>query len=71
MGRALMDECIRRARDSGAQMLTLHTTDMMQVAMHLYECMGFTRLPEFDFNPVPDVLIKGYRLNLDELSVNL
>jgi predicted N-acetyltransferase YhbS len=29
IGALLMDECVRRARESGAKALTLHTTDMM------------------------------------------
>ncbi len=62
VGRRLMEECIRRARSAGAGTLTLHTTDMMQVAMALYARMGFRRAPEIDFQPAPGVLVKGYRL---------
>ena len=64
VGRRLMDECIRRSRAAGAPALTLHTTDMMRVAMGLYERMGFTRAVELDFTPAPGVVIKGYRLAL-------
>ncbi len=46
--------------------LTLHTTEIMQTAMRLYERMGFVRAPELDFQPAPDVIIKGYRLDLRE-----
>ena len=67
VGAALMDECIRRARQSGATALTLHTADIMQAAMRLYERLGFQRAPELDFEPVPGATIKGYRLSLDEL----
>ena len=62
VGGALMRECVRRARESGAPGITLHTTDMMQTAMRLYERMGFVREPELDLRPLPDVLAKGYRL---------
>jgi GNAT superfamily N-acetyltransferase len=62
---ALMQECVRRARRSRAAALTLHTTDMMQVAMRMYEHMGFVRAPELDFRPAEDVIVKGYRLNLN------
>ena len=68
IGAALMEECVRRARASGAAVLTLHTTDMMQTALRLYEQMGFVRSPELDFHPAPDLTIKGYRLNLEGLS---
>jgi len=64
VGRRLMEECIQRSRGAGAAALTLHTTDMMAVAMRLYERMGFARAPELDFRPVPTMLVKGYRLPL-------
>ena len=66
IGAALIRECIQRARQSGATALTLHTTDMMQVAMGMYERMGFARAPELDFRPDPGITIKGYRLDLNE-----
>jgi ribosomal protein S18 acetylase RimI-like enzyme len=65
IGAALMNECIRRVRDSGTRVLTLHTTDLMQAAMRLYERLGFQRDRELDFEPVPGATVKGYRLNLD------
>jgi GNAT superfamily N-acetyltransferase len=68
IGTALMQTCIRRARQSGTSALTLHTTDMMQVAMHMYKHMGFVRAPEIDFRPDEDVLVKGYRLSLDDTT---
>src|SRR5512136_614828 len=64
IGAALVRECMRRVRQSGAAALTLHTTDMMQVAMRMYERMGFARAPELDFRPGPGITIKGYRLDL-------
>ena len=64
IGVALMQECIRRARQSGAATLGLHTTDMMQVAMRMYESMGFVRVPELDLSPAEGVLVKGYRIDL-------
>jgi GNAT superfamily N-acetyltransferase len=64
IGALLMDECVRRARESGAEALTLHTTDMMRAAMRLYERLGFRRMPELDFEPAPGVTVKGFRLDL-------
>jgi predicted N-acetyltransferase YhbS len=63
---ALVRECVRRARQSGATALTLHTTDLMTVAMGMYERMGFVRAPELDFHPTPSFTVKGYRLALTE-----
>jgi predicted N-acetyltransferase YhbS len=66
IGAALVRECMRRARQSGGAALTLHTTDMMQVAMSMYERMGFVRAPELDFHPAPAMTIKGYRYRFDD-----
>jgi hypothetical protein len=38
----------------------------MHAAVRLYERMGFARAPELDFRPVESVLVKGYRLSLEE-----
>lgn len=64
VGDALMRECVARSRALGAASLTLHTTDMMQAAVRLYERMGFVRAPEIDFEPAPGIAVKGYRLDL-------
>jgi predicted N-acetyltransferase YhbS len=63
VGRRLVEECMRRSRAAGARAITLHTTDMMEVAMALYQRMGFARAPEIDFRPAPTMLVKGYRLS--------
>jgi predicted N-acetyltransferase YhbS len=64
VGAALMRECIGRTRAGGAEALSLHTTDLMQVAKTMYERMGFVRAPEIDFEPAPGILIQGFRLRL-------
>lgn len=65
VGVTLMDECVHRARRSGAAALTLHTTDIMQAAVRLYDRLGFRRAPELDIQPAPGVTVKGYRLGLE------
>jgi GNAT superfamily N-acetyltransferase len=64
IAKALMQECIRRARQSGVDAITLHTTDMMNVAMQMYERMGFVRVPALDFAPAPGRVVKGFRFDL-------
>jgi ribosomal protein S18 acetylase RimI-like enzyme len=66
IGRALMDECVRRGRRRGIRTIGLHTTLMMEVARGMYERMGFVRVPEYDFNPRPDVVVMAYRLDLNK-----
>jgi GNAT superfamily N-acetyltransferase len=68
IGKALLRECIRRARRSGAAALTLHTSDFMEVGRRMYEGMGFVRAPGLDFHPSKDLTVMGYRLPLDETS---
>jgi GNAT superfamily N-acetyltransferase len=64
IGRALMEECIRRCRNQGIVTIGLHTTEIMEVARRMYESMGFVRVPEFDFHPTPGVVVMAYRLDL-------
>ena len=64
IGRRLTKECIRRARAQGYASLTLHTHEIMAVALRMYERMGFVRAPELDYSPVPGEIVKGYRLEL-------
>ncbi len=64
IGRALMDECVRRCRGQGIATIGLHTTKIMDVAHRMYEHMGFTRIPEFDFHPASGVVVTAYRLDV-------
>ena len=65
VGRLLVEECVRRARRMGAAELGLHTSRSMQVAMRMYERMGFVRAPAHDFRPEGAELVEAYRLRLD------
>ena len=64
VGQALVDECVRRARRSGASALGLHTSASMRSAVRMYQRMGFVRAPEYDFQPEGAEIVAGYRLNL-------
>jgi len=65
IGRALLEECVRRARQSGASLLGLHTSESMKVALKLYERMGFVRAPEYDFQPEGAELVQAFLLPLE------
>ena len=64
VGRALTDESLRRAREQGAKVFALHTTQVMAVARAMYERMGFVRYPENDFPITDDFVVMAYRLEL-------
>jgi ribosomal protein S18 acetylase RimI-like enzyme len=62
---ALIEECLRRARQSGAAEVGLHSSASMRVAIQVYERMGFTRVPAGDFQPPGAELVMAYRRRLD------
>ncbi|HEX2049865.1 MAG TPA: GNAT family N-acetyltransferase [Actinomycetota bacterium] len=64
IGRALVEECIARARAAGKTLVVLHTTTWMHAARRLYERLGFVRAPERDRWPAPDVLLLAFELDL-------
>jgi ribosomal protein S18 acetylase RimI-like enzyme len=64
VGRALTSACLDRARAAGRDRLVLHTGPWMPAAIRLYEGMGFVRVPELDFVPVPGVDLIGYAYEL-------
>jgi predicted N-acetyltransferase YhbS len=68
VGRRLVAECIRRAREQGAEALGLHTSASMRVAMDLYRAMGFERARELDFQPEGGEVVEGYVLRLGDVG---
>ncbi|WP_369139879.1 GNAT family N-acetyltransferase [Modestobacter versicolor] len=64
VGEALVRDCLVRARAAGKQRVVLSTGDRMTAAHRLYERLGFTRLPERDWSPVPGVDLRVYSLDL-------
>ena len=69
VGEALVKECVRRARLTGASELGLHTSRSMRAAVRMYERFGFVRVPEHDFQPEGAELVTAYRLRLDEVEL--
>ncbi len=41
VGRALTEECVARAQRDGASVIALHTSPIMEVALPMYQRMGF------------------------------
>ncbi len=55
-GETLVRACVERARSvPGCVRLVLSTQPTMHAAHRLYERLGFVRVPERDWNPLPDL----------------
>ncbi|MGW1068673.1 GNAT family N-acetyltransferase [Streptomyces aureus] len=67
-GEALVRACVGRARSvEGCSRLVLSTQRTMHSAHRLYERLGFTRTPDRDWNPFPeldDIRLLTYELTL-------
>jgi ribosomal protein S18 acetylase RimI-like enzyme len=63
IGRALTEECIRRAERDSAPLIALHTTPIMKVALPMYERMGFTYRHE-----APNIFGVPYGIYVKELA---
>ena len=64
VGEALVRRCLDRARELGQQAVVLSTMDKMAAAHRIYERLGFTRVPDRDWSPVPGVTLLAYRRDL-------
>ncbi len=65
VAKALVNECIQRAKAKGHRYIGLHTADFMENALVLYSRLGFERLPQYDFEPSDDgVVVKAFRLKI-------
>lgn len=63
VGKALAEECLARARRDGARSFALHTSELMKVALPMYQRMGFTWLAA-----APDIHGVRYGIYLKELD---
>jgi ribosomal protein S18 acetylase RimI-like enzyme len=64
IGELLVATCLDRARAAGKRRMVLSTDPLMAAAHRLYRRLGFTRLPERDWSPVPgtDLLVYAREL---------
>ncbi|MFI6651783.1 GNAT family N-acetyltransferase [Streptomyces sp. NPDC050529] len=64
-GEALVRACIDRARGTaGVTGIVLSTLPAMRGAHRIYGRLGFVRTPERDWNPIDDLKLLAYRLDL-------
>ena len=64
----LIRESVRTIREWGADTLHLHTSDIMESAVRLYERLGFERAFDKEFQS-GTVLVKSYRLSLADAAL--
>jgi ribosomal protein S18 acetylase RimI-like enzyme len=64
IGRLLVTACLDRARTAGKRRVVISTGSRMTAAQRLYERLGFVRLPERDWKPVPDIDLLVYARDL-------
>jgi ribosomal protein S18 acetylase RimI-like enzyme len=64
VGDLLVGACLDRARAAGKRRMVLSTDPRMGAAHRLYERLGFTRLTERDWSPLPGVNLLAYVLEL-------
>ena len=65
VGRALVTECLERARAECMREVLLSSLQQMTAAHALYREFGFVRAPELDHSPKPHVHLWAFRLTLD------
>ncbi|TKJ30544.1 GCN5 family acetyltransferase [Blastococcus sp. CCUG 61487] len=64
VGHLLVSSCLDRARAAGKRRMVISTDPRMTAAHRLYERLGFTRLPERDWSPMPGIDLLVYALDL-------
>lgn len=60
VGELLVRACLERARAAAKRRMVLSTEPRMHAAHRLYERLGFTRLPERDWSPMPGITLLVY-----------
>lgn len=60
VGNALVELCLRRSRELGYAGVRMSSMDRMTNAHRVYERLGFTRVPEDDWEPEPGVKLLAY-----------
>lgn len=64
IGVALTEACVALARADGKRRMVLSSTVHMTTAHRMYTKLGFRRMPELDWDPVPGVHLLVFALDL-------
>src|SRR5215207_1753306 len=62
---ALVRACVEEIRHVGRTRVVISSASDMVAAHRLYERLGFTRAPERDWRPIPEVQLRVYELALE------
>jgi predicted N-acetyltransferase YhbS len=66
IGAALARMCLDRFRAEGARGVVICSLPQMKAAHRVYDRLGFRRVAELDWEPVPGVQLHGYRIDFEE-----
>jgi len=64
VGTALTERCIERTREFGHRRIVMSSAAYMTTAHRIYERLGFVRLPDRDWAPIPGVDLYAFALDL-------
>ncbi|MDQ0376845.1 GNAT family N-acetyltransferase [Amycolatopsis thermophila] len=62
VGEALTRAVLDRAREAGASAVVMSSLDAMTTAHRLYTRLGFSRIPDRDWEPLPGLWLRAFRL---------
>ncbi|PRY42799.1 GNAT family N-acetyltransferase [Umezawaea tangerina] len=65
VGEALVRAVITRARELGVGRVVMSSSEVMSSAHRLYGRLGFQRIPERDWQPVPELKLLAFAFSLD------
>jgi len=64
IGKLLVNECIRKAKDKNFSQVIIHSTEAMKTARKMYENIGFKRSEDLDFMQ-GELPVLGFRLSIN------
>ena len=70
IGTTLVQAVLRRGRELGVDRVVLCSAEHMDTAQRLYGRLGFERLPERDWSPAEDHLLKAYAVDLQAVRAD-
>ncbi len=62
LARKVMHRVLELAKEKGYKKMRLDSVERLDVAIKLYDSMGFKRIPAYVYNPEPDVVFMEYTI---------